>query len=168
MIKYTFKDEPLTIKNKTKAQPQKVGEALAKIAAANKGHLTPIAVVNEARNDRSVLHRHFEWDDAVAAEAYRLDQARTLIRSVQVVNDDEDTQAPAFISIAEKGGVSYRTLQDVLDSADLQAQALKQAERDLEAFTKRYRQFEDICEVVKSAREIVSKRRAALENRLSA
>ena len=45
MIKYTFKDEPLTIKNKAKATPQKIGEALAKIAAASKGHLTPKAVV---------------------------------------------------------------------------------------------------------------------------
>jgi hypothetical protein len=165
MIKYTFKDEPLTIKNKAKAAPQKIGEALATIAAASNGHLTPKAVVSEARNNRSVLHRHFEWDDAVAAEAFRLDQARTLIRSIRVVDDENDETPPAWVSISDKGGTSYRTLQDVLDSADLQAQALKQAERDLDAFQKRYRQFEDICDVIKSAREIISKRRDNLESR---
>lgn len=168
MIRYAFKDEPLTIKAKAKAQPQKIGEALASIAAANKGHLTPKAVVSEARNNRSVLHKHFEWDDQVAAGKYRLDQARVLIRSIHIVSADEETDAPAFISIAEKGGVSYRTLQDVLDSADLQAQALKQAERDLDAFERRYKQFEDLCEVIRSAREIVSKRRNNIESRLNA
>jgi hypothetical protein len=168
MIKYTFKDEPLTIKNKAKAAPQKIGEALATIAAASNGHLTPKAVVSEARNNRSVLHKHFEWDDAIAAEAFRLDQARTLIRSIRVVDDERDEDPPAYISIADKGGVSYRSLQDVLDSADLQAQALKQAERDLDGFQKRYRQFEDLCDVIKSAKEIVAKRRANIESRPSA
>ncbi len=165
MIKYTFKDEPLTIKNKAKAAPQKIGEALAQIAAASHGHLTPKAVVAEARNNRSVLYRHFEWDDAVAAEAFRLDQARTLIRSIRVVDEDNDETPPAWVSIADKGGTSYRTLQDVLDSADLQAQALKQAERDLDAFQRRYKQFEDICDVIKTARDAISKRRSEIESR---
>lgn len=37
-----------------------------------------------ARDPDSPLHRHFEWDDAVASEAYRLEQARHLIRSYKV------------------------------------------------------------------------------------
>jgi len=168
MIKYAFRDEPLTIKHKAKAQPQKIGEVLAQIAAANKGHLRPKAVVSEARNAKHLLHRHFEWNDEVAGELYRLDQARTLIRAVQIVNEKDDSKTPAFISIAEKAGVSYRTLTDVLTNADLQAQALKQAERDLEAFEKRYRQFEEICELIKTARDLVSQRRTSLESRPSA
>src|SRR5258708_6716193 len=123
MIKYTFKDEPLTIKNKAKATPQKIGEALAKIAAENKGHLTPHAVLNYAVHTKSVLHKHFEWNDTVAANAFRLDQARTLIRSIRVIDTENDETPPAWVSISDKGGTSYRTLQDVLDSADLQAQA---------------------------------------------
>lgn len=166
MIKYTFKDDPLTIKNAKKAQPQKIGEALAKIATANKGHLTPKAVVTEARNDRSVLHRHFEWDDQTAAEAFRLDQARNLIRSIRVVGEDDEAPVQAFISIAEKGGTSYRMLQDVLDSADLQAKALSQAERDFEAWERRFKSYEDICSAIKEAREKIAGRRTSLESGL--
>ena len=49
------------------------------------GQLTPSAVIGEARKPESLLHPLFDWDDASAAEAYRLDQARTVIRSVHVV-----------------------------------------------------------------------------------
>jgi len=47
------------------------------------GRLLPADVVNAARPTNSPLHPHFDWDDSSAAEKYRLDQARTLIRSVQ-------------------------------------------------------------------------------------
>lgn len=59
-------------------------------ALENGGRLTPASVVNAARDPSSPLHAHFEWDESKAAHAYRLDQARALIRSVQVVITTED------------------------------------------------------------------------------
>lgn len=165
MIKYVFK-EPLTIQNAKKANPQKIGESLSAIAAANKGRLTPHAVVDEARNERHALHRFFEWRDEVAAAQYRLDQARNLIRSVRVVNEEDETEAPAFISINEKSGVSYRSLGEVLESADLQALALAQAEKDMASYEKRLRMFEDVCDAIKTAREKIAKRRSDIESGL--
>jgi len=47
------------------------------------GKLYPADVVNAARSPSSPLHPYFDWDDSSAAEKYRLDQARALIRSVQ-------------------------------------------------------------------------------------
>ena len=166
-MEYVFKDGPVTIKNAKKADPQKIGTALAKIAEQQKGRLTPPAVVEAARDTRNPLHKHFEWDDAVAAESYRLDQARMLIRSVALVGDGEDDARPAFLSIADKGGTSYRTVQDVLDSADLQSAVLAAAERDLAAFEKRYRALGDICELIRDAREKVASRRAKNESRVA-
>jgi hypothetical protein len=167
MISYVFKDGPVTIKNAAKADPQKVGAALAQIAEQQRGRLTPPAVIEAARNNRHPLHRFFEWDDAVAAESYRLDQARTLIRCVKIVSDDHAEPAPAFLSISDKGGTSYRTLQDVMDSADLQNHVLVAAERDLAAFEKRYRSLSDICDIIRDAREKIAARRANHESRAS-
>lgn len=65
-------------------ETEELQAALREIAAANAGRLTPETVVDIARSEASPLHRYFEWDTAKAAEAYRLDQARTLIRSVRV------------------------------------------------------------------------------------
>lgn len=48
------------------------------------GRLLPADVVEAARDPASPLHSHFEWNDSAAAEKYRLDQARTLIRSVKI------------------------------------------------------------------------------------
>lgn len=168
MISYTFKDGPVTIKNAKRADPQKIGSALAKIAEQQKGRLTPPAVVEAARDTRNPLHKHFEWDDKIAAESFRIEQARMLIRSVALVGDEDAEPAPAFLSISDKGGTSYRAMAEILDSADLQNAVLAAAERDLAAFEKRYRQLKDICEIVSDARAKISARRNKHESRASA
>lgn len=49
------------------------------------GRLLPVEVVESARDDDSPLHSHFEWDDSLAGEKYRLHQARALIRTVKLM-----------------------------------------------------------------------------------
>ena len=56
----------------------RITEELKKIASANDGKLYPRAVVDAARPAGSPLHGSFEWDDSVAAESYRIEQARKL------------------------------------------------------------------------------------------
>lgn len=58
-------------------------EAL-KVLENQAGVLRPDDVVEAARNPESPLHDQFEWDDTEAANKYRTDQARTLIRAVRV------------------------------------------------------------------------------------
>lgn len=166
MIRYVFREEPVAILNAKKADPQKIGQALAKIAQDGGGRLTPPAVVEAARNARSPLHRHFEWDDAKAAQSYRLDQARAIIGVIRI---DDDTEEPtrAFLSVKDAAGVSYRTAAEVGGSLDLQLAVLRQAEKDLDAWTRRYRELADACADVTSAREKVRLKRDAVESRLS-
>jgi hypothetical protein len=50
------------------------------------GELSADAVLGDAKNPNSPLHTEFEWNDETAAAAYRLDQARKVIRlHVQVM-----------------------------------------------------------------------------------
>lgn len=60
-----------------------VAEALRQLERDN-GRLDPQDVIEAAKNPKSPLHSHFEWDDSAAAAKYRLDQARVLIRSVKI------------------------------------------------------------------------------------
>lgn len=171
MIRYVFNDErPLAFKNAKKADAQKIGDALTKITNEAGGRLTPKAVVHAARDPKHILHRHFEWDNAAAAEHYRQDQARCIIKCVQIVDDakDEDKPAPAYLSISDKSGVSYRPLQAVLGSTELQLAVLQRAERDLESFERRYRDLGDICDLVREARTKATERRTSLESRAHA
>ena len=49
-----------------------IAQELERIArSAPDGVLTPSAVVESARDEGSPLHDKFEWDDGVAAEAWR-------------------------------------------------------------------------------------------------
>lgn len=70
------------------------------------GVLTPAMVVEAARPARSPLHSHFEWDNKVAGEKYRLVQAGILIRKVKVQVLDETsplTRVRGFHSVTETG-----------------------------------------------------------------
>ncbi len=67
----------------SKATDIEIKQALADLEDEH-GRVTPEAVVRAASDAGSVLHDLFEWNDDVAAHYYRIDQARTLIRSVRV------------------------------------------------------------------------------------
>lgn len=66
----------------------------------SEGRLRPEDVVDAARNPNSALHSYFTWDDSEAAVAYRLQEARALIKRVKVdvVRSDEMVvHVPSFI-----------------------------------------------------------------------
>lgn len=63
---------------------EEVRSELERIANED-GSLTPEMVVQAARDESSPLHDYFQWDSKIAAHAWRLEQARSLIRSVHVV-----------------------------------------------------------------------------------
>jgi hypothetical protein len=56
----------------------------------------------------------------------------------------------------------------VQGSLELQLAVLRQAEADLEAWTKRYRELSEICDDVLKARDKIRTRREAAESRLHA
>lgn len=164
MIRYVFR-EPMTLQNAQKANPQIIGKALDGIRKGHGGRLTPKNVVEAARADNHPLHPYFEWDRDKAAQLYLEEQARTIIRCVRVI-DEEGTERPAFLSIKDKSGTSYRSIEDVLESRDLQLLVMKQAERDLEAFQERYRELTDICDLIREARTKLSGRIARRTKRI--
>ena len=73
-----------------------------------RGKLTPALVVDVARDPDHVLHNRFEWDDSVAGERYRRDQAHELIRSVRV----------NYVSARTEEPLSIRAFQAVKDPDD--------------------------------------------------
>lgn len=170
MQKYVFRDdEPIRIKGAGQANPQVIGKALEEITEEAGGQLTPKAVVDKARVKTHPLHPHFEWNDSLAAESYRLDQARNLIRIVRVEDASaEEGTSRAFISVNDGDNTAYRPLQMIKRSADLQLAVLKQAQRDLEAWERRYRDLTDICQIVQSAREAVRRKIEKSESRVAA
>lgn len=156
MTRYAFDQ---AAPERVRADPQLIGEELDAIRLKSGGSLHPQDVVTGARDPKSVLHPHFEWNDAKAAEAHRMDQARALIRSIRVIDEEDDDRArPAFLSIRADDGVGYRAYRDVLSSADLRERLLAQAQRDLDSWTQRYRELREIVELIEPARRELRRR----------
>jgi hypothetical protein len=66
-----------------------VKEELKKLE--QKGKLSPLDVIDAAKNPKSPLHQYFEWDDTEAARKYRIEQARELIRTIKIEVVHEET-----------------------------------------------------------------------------
>lgn len=49
------------------------------------GALTPDLILEEAKDEQSPLHSYFEWDDSVAAQKYRRQQAYDLLLAAKFV-----------------------------------------------------------------------------------
>ena len=84
----------------TQSQKKKI---LDDIAKANGGILLPETVIRLAKNPKHPLHPYFDWDDAIAAHQYRLDQARDLISSIEVLVEYEDRVVTAISYIHSPG-----------------------------------------------------------------
>lgn len=133
---------------------KEVGSHLEFLRQESKGELTPKDVVDDARNPNSPLHTHFEWDDSEAAEAYRLSQARNLIRSVVAIYTSADRPAQrvrAFVSVPEPGAPHYRSTEHAMSQTKTRQMVLQRAWRELQAWRKRYAElseFADLVEVI--------------------
>lgn len=100
---------------------------LMDIAKKNGGILQVDAVLDEAKDESSPLHGHFEWDDSVAAEAHRRYQARVLIQRCKItVVESEPTTIRAFVSLQSdrEAGGGYRMTTKVMDDAALREELL--------------------------------------------
>ncbi len=140
---------------------KKVILELRRLAKENGGLLQPESVVEAARPTTSPLHSRFEWDNSVAAQQYRVWQARQLIRVTVDVLVETGESFDVFVSLSkdrqrESGG--YRVLVDVLSDADMRAQLLKDALDDLEVFREKYRQLKELAEVFSAIKKTVKRR----------
>lgn len=91
------------------------------------GSITPASVLDEARDEASPLHTHFEWDDSEAAEQYRLVQARGLIRRYKVT---VEVKPDTFVKVRQFSSVPAAAPDEGTDYV-LTSEALKDdAQRD--------------------------------------
>lgn len=115
------------------------------------GKLTPAIVVDEARPADHPLHSRFEWDDAVAGERYRLDQARDLIQSIRITRaraDSTHATARAFLSVRDGEGFAYRPTEEVLADPLSAKLALADMEREWRTFKARWEHMQEFRELI--------------------
>lgn len=134
-------------------------EQLQEIRAKH-GKLTPSLVVDAARNKASPLHGRFDWDNRAAAESWRREQARHLIKSVRIVYavDGEDHSVRAFHAVRQDhlDEPVYEPSEAVATDPLLRQIVLRQMERDWESMYARYGRFREFVELVHASMEKVA------------
>ena len=144
---------------------QTVGDTLEALRTENSGALTPDIVVESARPKDSPLHNCFEWDDSIAGEKYRKEQARRIIQCVvTVIRDDNPNPGPqtirAFTSVKDdKGCRYYTTTAYALSDDELKKQVFANLIRDMDTLRRKYDayKFAEVHSVFKTIDRVITK-----------
>lgn len=115
------------------------------------GELTNRSIVDRASDPASALHDHFEWDNDVASDKFRLVQATLLLNRIKIhVTDDEIvTLRPAFVSIRDEEGRRRRVLSDTaLSDPEMLAQVLADTRVQIHGLRNRLSGFEEAAAIV--------------------
>lgn len=121
-----------------------------------RGKLTPQIVLDVARDPGHPLHGRFEWRDDVAAERYRVEQARQLIRSVRVVYkpaDEKNAQVlgRAFHAVRDsEEEYVYEPAEKVAADPVLSKLVLADMEREWRTLRRRYQHFAEFRDLVRA------------------
>lgn len=139
------------------ADPQKIGERFVVLREQLGRALSARDLVDDAAAPTSPLHPAFEWDQNVAADEYRLAQARLLLRSIIEVDVQRVPQellgqrhvpqeyavvGTRLVHTEALGG--YAALSVIRESEAARAEALAKCWRELRAWKVRWQEHEDV------------------------
>ena len=141
------------------ANPQTIYEEMLSIGPS----ATPEQIVDKGRDASTELHKCFTWDDRVAAEKYRLEEARQITHHLVIRRVETQTQAEPAPRIFVKSDVyeGYRSIEYVVKNDTEYEKLLQRALSELIAFQKKYaflsnreelvRLIETVSDMAKSA-----------------
>jgi hypothetical protein len=115
-----------------------VGRALHAIRE-RRGKLTADVVVEEAKATKHPLHEFFDWNDRQAAQKYRLEQARHLMRSVYVIIEEVHSDPIRAVVAFEQDDdlCDYVPIVEALSNAQQRQQLLDDARDELKSWITR-------------------------------
>lgn len=110
---------------------------------------TPQQIVDKARDANTELHKCFEWDDSIAAEKYRLYQARQVTYHLVIKEEvvPENRPEVRFFSVP-KVNEGYKPTILVVKKPDEYKQLLERAYAELRAFKRKYSCLEELREIL--------------------
>ena len=137
-VKQAREDVKFSLRSGTRigggVHPSVIADELTRIHDENDG-LTARVLVDESTHPTAPLHPVFEWDDAKAADGYRLHQGRTLIRAVQVSWGKSERSESLMVFVppnaTDLNPGAYHPLRIVVQHEDMFDRALRELTRHL-------------------------------------
>ena len=108
--------------------------------------LTAQNLVEASREEDAPLHNEFEWNDSIAAEKYREDQARYLIRSITICQETNDEKTTPIIVRAffQTTSEEYENIAVIFSDEEKKSALLERALMELEWFKTKYASLKDL------------------------
>lgn len=109
---------------------------------------SPQAILEKARDESSELHKCFTWDDSVAAEKWRISEARLVtrqlvIKEVEVPKDRPEVRL--FYKTDNESG--YKPTEIIVTKQDEYKKLLANAYAELRAFKAKYSMLKELQEI---------------------
>ena len=123
-----------------KADAQKVADEIGN------DRISPAEVLEKARDVNSELHKCFEWNDSIAAEKYRLKQARGILINLVYKEKESNAEPVRTFQITSQRNVYQPTVSFLVQEDEYQ-NLLKREKSELESFKKRYHTLSELQEV---------------------
>ena len=136
--------------------------------------LTARRLVDVSRDKNAPLHNEFEWDDSIAGEKYREEQAQQLIHHLIIVKSDIETEREiklekaaekeseanqskdetpyvdrGFVSTGERNA-RYVPLATALNNEIWRANLLESAKKDSRVFIAKYNRLSELSDVIEN------------------
>lgn len=133
-----------------------IDQLLADISRDNHAKvLTPEMLLDAARDEDHPLHASFEWDDGVAANKWRLEQAGRMIRASQYVlylkEKDKETPIPQRKWINLPGGKSqYQERPKALKRLNVRTDFIERKLKTLQSWCNETADIEELSATRKS------------------
>lgn len=136
-------------------QGKRIRAVLTSLEATLGRGLTAEDVVEAAAPVESPLHQYFEWDDALAGQMHRKNQARALMRRVKVriVEDVPNGerrvfQMASYSNVIRDDRREYVPTGAAFTDPALRAQLLQRALREMDLWAARYRAYQEFADIV--------------------
>ena len=143
-------------------EAEKAHKALEAIRARDNG-LTDDAILKAAAAKNHVLHSWFEWDDSAAAIQYRRDQARLLIRSLEVVYVETPDIKTRVYEVEHKSRPQdpqrtvYTTTEEVLANPESRDRLIAEAIRAAMQFRRRFKMLHELDSLINEIDKVVER-----------
>lgn len=127
------------------ADAQKVADEIVSIGDS----ATPRQIVDKAMDKRTELHKCFEWDNDVAADQYRLQQARQITHHLVIEEhfDANEDKPPIRFLVKTSQVEGYKPIERVFRQDDEYQKLLARAMAELRAFKQKYSRLSELSEI---------------------
>ena len=117
------------------ADAQKVADEILAIGSS----ATTAQILDKARDEKTELHKCFDWDDAEAAEKWRLQQARHDVCNLVIKEKNETPRPEVRVFFKTDADSGYKPTVLIMQDKDEYRKLLDRALAELNSFKAKYK-----------------------------